>query len=394
MESVKPVILFVYRTAFHPLRGGVERVTESLAKALLEKGYKVLFLHSKRDTEIADYAYAAPTYYFPTKSYFSKENIEFYHRFLKEKKIDIVINQSGYYRASNLYLNTGNPAIKTITVIHSAPMAGYDMLWSGITDLPQLTGKQKYNRLIRILKFPLTKTYTYLWLLRHYRVLEKHSDIVCILSAHFKQELQRVYKGSEKNIRVIPNPFPGTPLEYNTSKKKQLLYVGRLDYTQKRPDRLISIWGKLYKEFPEWELIFVGDGPARQLLEKQASQYERITFTGYQVPDQYYKDAMLFCLTSDFEGFAMSLLEAIQAFAVPTSFNSYASVHDVIIDQETGILATPFNTDEYAEKLRKLMNNESEIKRIAFQAAKHSKDFEISNILPLWEKLFKELQAK
>ena len=36
------------------------------------------------------------------------------------------------------------------------------------------------------------------------------------------------------------------------NKDKELLYLGRIDYNQKRVRRVIDIWNKLEKKYPDW----------------------------------------------------------------------------------------------------------------------------------------------
>ena len=52
---------------------------------------------------------------------------------------------------------------------------------------------------------------------------------------------------------AIPNPNT-YPAQENTDflKKKQILYVGRIEWRQKRVGRLIDIWKRIYKKFPDW----------------------------------------------------------------------------------------------------------------------------------------------
>lgn len=63
----------------------------------------------------------------------------------------------------------------------------------------------------------------------------------------------------------------GAILEKNslsyTFKIKEIIYVGRLDFVQKRVYRVIDTWNYLEDNFPDWRLTIVGDGDDRQNLE-------------------------------------------------------------------------------------------------------------------------------
>ena len=178
-----------------------------------------------------------------------------------------------------------------------------------------------------------------------------------MLSKSYISDLEKYYgKNVRKKIVYISNPSPF--VTQKSEKKKQLLYVGRLEHGAKRPDRLLRIWKRLYKKFPNWEMIVVGDGKERKRLEQQSKSLKRISFIGFQAPEPYYRDASILCMTSNFEGFPMVLPEAMSFGTVPFAFDSFSAVHDIIEDGKTGVLVPPFSIKEYANKLAQLMSDE------------------------------------
>ncbi len=58
--------------------------------------------------------------------------------------------------------------------------------------------------------------------------------------------------------------------DVDSAKKKQLLYVGRLSQ-EKGPDRLLKSWAAIARRHRDWELVYVGDGPMKEELEKRIS---------------------------------------------------------------------------------------------------------------------------
>lgn len=383
-------VLFVYPTPFNPIAGGVERVTDLLAKGLILRDYKVIYLHHVHKKELMDYDYPAQVYFFPNSNYRSEENVAFYHQFLKEQEVDIVINQCGLFEDSTLYLNIGDNKCKTVSVPHSNPMLNYEHLASEELILKDKTIIGFLKLIARILLFPKIKRDYLRSRINHFKYLFAHSDKVTFLSFSHKDVLDKYGIGyDEDKINVIPNPFSFT-VQYNP-KKKQLLYVGRLEQGEKRPDRLLKIWAQLYRKFPDWEMIIVGDGKERGRLEQLARKLERISFVGFQSPEQYYRDASIFCLTSNLEGFPMVLPEAMAFGVVPFSFKSFPAVHDIIEDGRTGVLVTPFSIKEYANKLAYLMSDEERRIKISENCMKDVTRFSIDNIVNQWEDLFHSL---
>lgn len=385
-------ILFIYPTPFNPIVGGVERVTDLLAKAFVARGYRVLYLHHVHKDSLMDYDFPAPVYFFPHSDFHSHENVVFYHRFLKEQKIDIIINQCGLFEDSELYLNIGNNKCNTISVLHYSPMLNYGHLASEELVLKDYSFIGFLKLIARFCLYPRIKSSYIAYRRKHYDFLFRNSDKVCLLSESHVAEFEMYYNVFDRDkIIAIPNPcsFESQKCE----KKKQLLYVGRLDKGQKRPDRLLKIWKNLYKKFPDWEMVIVGDGKERLRLEKMAKNLERISFLGFQSPEQYYRDASIFCMTSNFEGFGMVLTEAMSFGTIPFAFDSFSAVRDIIEDGKTGVLVKPFSIKEYVYKLEELMSYDGKRKQMSENCIPSVARFNIDCIVSQWISLFDSLKV-
>lgn len=217
-----------------------------------------------------------------------------------------------------------------------------------------------------------------------------------LLSEKFFPTFPLMKKFSNK-VCAVPNPAPFPPIKNLdfSKKKRELLFVGRLEFGQKRPDLLLKIWARLESRFPDWSLRIVGDGPdagkIRALAE--ALGLRRVCFDGFCDPKPKYHDAAIFCMTSEFEGFVMVLVEAAAFGCVPVAFNSFASVSDIIVHGENGVLVPAFDEVAYAEELARLMSDAALRERLALAAREHVSAFASDKIAARWESLFKELRA-
>lgn len=384
-------ILFVLPTLVGPTRGGVSRVTFLLTEGFLKRGFKVMYLINAKSEYFNPTDAPVPVYFFPNPDCCSQENIMFYHDFLKAYKVDFVINQWGLFGESKLYLNVGDNKCKTISVPHSNPMLNYEHLASEELVLKDKTFIGFLKLIARFLIYPKIKRNYLQSRVDHFKYLFAHSDKVALLSSSHKDFFDKYgINYEEDKIDVIPNPFSFAVQD--SPKKKQLLYVGRLEQGEKRPDRLIKIWKRLYRKFPDWEMVIVGDGKERSRLEQQAKRLERISFVGFQSPEQYYRDASIFCLTSNLEGFPMVLPEAMSFGVVPFSFDSFPAVHDIIEDGKTGVLVKPFSIKKYADKLALLMSDEEKRILMSENCMKDVTRFSLDNIVNQWITLFNSLQ--
>lgn len=390
-------ILFTYITPFHPERGGIGRVTDSLTRELLLRGYKVHYLiYDSAITIRHEYDYPASLTYLPSCELLSEENISFYQRYLKVNAIDIVVNQSGNFSDSELWLRTGNPEVKVISVLHSTPWIAYKHLWSTIIPLRNDTLIEKFKRLARILLYPRIKSQYRENRVKQFQKLLPKTDKVCLLSPNYYEELSEICPGYENKYCAIPNPNSYSDEQVAdiclNKKKKQVLFIG-LFSAEKAVDRLVKVWGKLYRCHPDWRLVIVGDGPKSIVnrLHAMASNMENIEFVGFQSPLPYLKESSILCMTSNYEGFPMVLTEAMQCGAVPMAFQSFASVTDVISHDVNGILVSPFDLECYVQELSSLMSSPDKLNSLAHQAMHDVERFSVSKVVDQWENLFNSI---
>ena len=393
-----PNILFAYITPFHPEKGGIGRVTHTLTLELQHRGYKVFYLiYPCGITVRHEYAYPAPLEYLPSSDLLSSENITYYQDYLKRNQIDIVINQSGNFSDSRLWLKAKDWNIKVISVLHSNPWVAYSHLWQEIYPLKNDSYIEKLKRIARIILYPKIKNRLKNSRIKHFKQLLPKTDYVCALSEKFFHEISEICSGYEHKYRAIPNPNSYKTeriksLLTNIKKKKQLLWVG-LFSEQKNPLLAIKIWEKIYRDYPEWEFVIVGynkNGYWRERMQSLSKGIPNIRFEGFQDPLPYQLEASIFCLTSSYEGWGMVLTEAMQCGTVPIAFNSFASVTDIIDNGRNGILIKPFSVKEYIKELRRLMDNPTLLQQMSEYAQQDIEKYSVENVVDKWEKLFKE----
>lgn len=143
---------------------------------------------------------------------------------------------------------------------------------------------------------------------------------VIFVSNESRDDFLRLYKHL-KDKTVVFNNFIDTNSIKNKSKqqikekkdptKTLLAFIGRLDDSSKKLGRAIN----LVKKIKNVDLWIVGDGPDQQLYEnlvKKNGLTTRISFLGKKEnPYPYMKQADYIILTSDYEGFPVTYLEAI-----------------------------------------------------------------------------------
>lgn len=393
-------ILFLYTSYIDPTKGGVQRVTRVLADFFESEGNSVFFLSLKKPNDVENIDQRQ--YFVPeSKRFNTNANINFFGTFIANHNIDIVINQGGLGKDCSALANYSNKfGALEISVLHNSPLASIIHFSSSRKDifknfhidflLPVTDVKCIKQLILNLYRLKYQS---------HFRNLYEYSNRVVLLSNNFRNEFTFLV-GREldnKKITAISNPcsFQLKNDTIDVNKQNTVLYVGRIDFSQKRIDLLINIWNQLYKDYTDWNLEIVGEGPD---LEKakgivKTLGCERISFEGRQDPEKYYRKASIFCMTSSFEGFPLVLVEAQTYGVVPVAFNSFSSVTDVINNGETGFLVEPFNEESYVEILSDLMSNNNLLRSISKNCKESAKRFELGDIGNQWLEMFVHLRS-
>lgn len=220
------------------------------------------------------------------------------------------------------------------------------------------------------------------------RVVAKYSDQLIVMTDEDKGYHEKNLK-LRCGIRRIYNPVPYEDIFEKKAEKPYIFAAGRLTEA-KGFDLLIDSWKRLETKYPGWSVVIAGEGMDRRKLERKAKEagLQRLHFVGnVKNIEKYYREAAIFVLSSRNEGFAMVLLEAM-CFSLPTvSYSCKTGPKEVVSDGENGFLVEPGDTEGFAEKMERLMNDEAMRRQMGTQAAKTVMRFHKESILDQWETL-------
>lgn len=370
--------------------GGLEVVTVTLAKKFQYEGHHVsIFAFGERSGNLK--ALLNPE--FPIimgKGYQSTiENIDILKNLLQENKVDVVINQWGLPLVPIKTLCKAKKGlnVKVISVYHNDPLQNgrVQRVATEIANTENIVKKTilQFKKMVYRCVTGFSMRYVYL-----------HSDVYEVLSpsfvSHFKQF---TWMKDTSKVVVQTNPITIDIKGFNydsDTKSKEIIYVGRVDFTQKRVHRVIETWGQLEFDFPEWQLTIVGDGDERRNIENIVNnlKLQHVHFEGFQMPRPYYERASILVLTSEFEGFPLVLAECMSFGVVPVVYGSYSAVYDIIEDGIDGIIVPKteeeFNAAIMAERIKSIMNDKNKLNAMALAAIEKSKNYSIDKIYTQW----------
>ena len=156
---------------------------------------------------------------------------------------------------------------------------------------------------------------------------------------------------------------------------------------------LIEAWKTLHLQFPDWQLLLVGDGPKRKNLQpmvKLAGLEESVFFLGNRndVPDCL--NAMdLFALPSfGNEGVPQGIMQAM-ACGLPVVSTTVGAISEAVIDGKTGFTLAPQVQETLINYLAKLMASDELRQQMGQASLAHAKaQFGLDNMLDKMEKIF------
>lgn len=199
-----------------------------------------------------------------------------------------------------------------------------------------------------------------------FRELVSLSSVTGVETSAMLAEAKRVASANGENdarLRLMPNGFDApetarTP-EGGSRKGKTILYVGYIGTEAKNSELLLESFVAVANT--GWTLVLVGpvaDG-FKARLEDFTSRYPSQVVVAGPVMDKptlfgYYRDARVFCLTSRWESFCFSLLEAacFDDYIVSTDVGV---ARDLIADGAAGILCEP-NSADFGDAMRRAIS--------------------------------------
>ena len=201
-------------------------------------------------------------------------------------------------------------------------------------------------------------------------------------------------------VPVIPNPV-AWPLSQHAPQvspaiacapgRQILLGVGRLS-EEKNFTTLITIFARLAPTHPDWDLVILGEGPQRAALAAQVragALAQRVFLPGSvgNVGD-WYAQASLYAMSSHFEGFPNTLVEAMAHGVPAVSFDCDTGPRDIIRHAVDGLLVAPGDADGMASALDRLMRDAHARAGFAQRAVDARERFSMVKISRMWEAVF------
>lgn len=201
-----------------------------------------------------------------------------------------------------------------------------------------------------------------------------------------------------KNIVVIGNPIREIAASESIKKEKKVLMIGRL-IESKNQYRLIDMFLRI--NLKEWQLVIVGYDHLKQShfdrlkeLIVNSKAEDRVFLEGKRDDvERYYLKSEIFAFTSTSEGFPNVIGEAMSAGLPVIAFDCIAGPSEMITDGKNGFLIPLNDYDQFQDKLKRLMLEESLRARLGNNARQDIKRFSLDMVGEKYYKLLTDLQS-
>ena len=221
-------------------------------------------------------------------------------------------------------------------------------------------------------------------------------------SAGAKTSLENALKSQPPNANwhVIYNfmdSFPSTSCQRflnceRAFSRPAILIIARLT-EQKAIHRIILAHKHLLLKRIDHHLIIFGDGPLRCKLKDQVMSLgvNNTVFMPGHIVDAHawISHASVFALCSDYEGFSLVILEALQYGTPVVSMDCPAGPGEILNDGEFGILTPAGDQDKFEEGLQKILTDNEVREYYAKKGSERASYFSADHIVSRWEKLLR-----
>ena len=370
-------ILYIFRSL--AVWGGIERILVDKMNCLSEmSGMEVYMLTTDQGTHPI-------TYMVNKKVKVEDLNICFYHQYKYGLFRRIFVRRQMVSRYEQLLANRIRTIRPDIIVCTTADMISCIVKVKGAIPLV-VESHSICNRTINHGRNYLHKAIHRFFFLKS---LNKADAVVALTQGDAEE-----WKKYHPFVVVIPNMVHLSRETISSSKSNKVIFVGRFDY-QKRVQEAIRIWSLIRPKYPDWVLDIYGDGELKKDIENAAKRVGGIIVnppTTY-IFDCYQKSSILIS-TSLFEPFGLVIPEAMSCGLPVVAYDCQYGPADIISDGVDGFLIKQDDINAFVEKLSMLMSNKELRKRMGDIGIQAVHRYEASQIMPLWQNLFQQLNHK
>ena len=349
--------------------GGSPKHTLILCKELEKLGHRTILAFPSGGSFESSFRQSGITCYnIPSKSIFNPALHKYISSIIQKENVDIIhthelrADMQGYISG----LKTNKPVISTIhnMITHNRLSAFKKPVYYAIS-------RKIYNSIFKTVAVSEAVK----------------NNLILKLKVH-SEKVITIYNGTEIiDLNRLENPEKTRSIYKIPQDTPILVCIGRLIPIQKGQEYLIKALPQVLQKHPNTRLLLVGDGSNRQSLEQLSMSLgleKNITFTGWQHNIHDILNASdISVVPSLWDPLPRIVLESMMV-GKPVVGSSVDGIKEVVVHEETGLLAPPQNSGELAKAIIRLLDNPGLLKELGkkgrnrvleqFTAERHAKE--------------------
>lgn len=363
--------------------GGAQIFALNLARGLKKKNLKVTvgfgrnknsFLEKRLRKEKIE----TKVFHSLSRNFNSLKNLFFFleiRKYLSKEKFDI------------LQLNSSNAIIASLAAKLSCPKPKVIFTFHGLSFLSPY-----YKNLIKKLIFFLVLRFFLLFVDKN--IFVSKEDLIYARKINLVKEGIVIYNGLDGDFieKKEALNFLETKIGINLSNKLIIGSIGRLAYP-KNYEFLIENAPILLDKFPNLIFLIIGEGMEREKYQKLIKKFnlENIFFLIGEIENgvRYIKAFDIFILCSFYEGFSLTLLEALKA-GLPI-LASRVGGNIELLDNSSFQLFELNNKEDFLKKFLNIITNKDLALRISEENKKRGEKFSSQKMLDNYLKVIERL---
>jgi L-malate glycosyltransferase len=362
----------------YPTFGGSGVVATELGKALAKEGHEIHFITYRQPTRLD---------FFSANLFYHEVDIKSYPLFehapyelalaskmvnvVKYEKLDLlhvhyaIPHASAAYMAKQILKSQGLH-IPVVTTLHGTDitLVGKDPSYE-----PVVTFSINQSDGVTAVSEDLRKA-TY----EHFAIHKKIEVIPNFI------DLERFKKQKKEHFKTAICP-EGEKLIVHTSNFRKV----------KRVEDVIKVFYEIRKVIPA-KLLLVGDGPERDNMERLCRELGTCNDTRFlgklEAVEEVLSVADLFMMPSEKESFGLAALEAM-ACEVPVLSSNAGGIPELNIHGQTGFVCNVGDISDMTAKALEILSADK-LQGFKERALARAKEFDVSNILPLYESFYRK----
>lgn len=364
-KKINTIGVFYFRIE----NGGAQRVVAQLIKLWVEMGYKVVLFTDLDATE---------------RDYWIPECV---HRIILPKSDDRT--RDNYYERAQILKDSLEKYNIDLMVYH-AWLNGI-LLWDML--IAKLSGVPVVIHTHSIFSYLLRNCNPFFYKLPYVFGL---SEGLVVLSKTDKS----FWKNFNNHVWQVVNPISYEIEQEERMEHSQIniLWIGRVS-PEKKPHDAIRIFKLVHDVIPNTHLLYVGDTPNMDYynsildLAEALGVKDDIEFCGFQKDvGKYYAKSDLHLMTSEYEGFPLTLLESKMAQIPCVMYDlPYLSVND---DKRGCFSVRQGDINSAAEKIIDLVSDPERLRREGIEAKKSLEWVRKTDYLNMWREIFDDISKE